>query len=48
MSLKKQAKVLSKAQVEAVLAYLGSTRYVARNRAIFLLSVRAEIGRAHV
>ena len=41
MSLKKQAKVLTKAQVEAVLAYLASTRYVARNRAIFLLSVRA-------
>ena len=37
MSLKKQAKVLTKAQVEAVLAYLASTRYVARNRAIFLL-----------
>ena len=41
MSLKKQAKVLTKAQVEAVLAYLASTRYVARNCAIFLLSVRA-------
>src|ERR1700734_1842976 len=31
----------SKGQTEAVLAYLTSTRYPERNRAIFLLSVRA-------
>jgi integrase len=41
MSLAKQAKILSKAQQEAVLAYLGTTRYPARDRLIFLLSVRA-------
>ncbi len=41
MSLAKQAKILSKSQQEAVLAYLGSTRYPARDRLIFLLSVRA-------
>ena len=41
MSLAKQAKILSKPQQEAVLAYLGSTRYPARDRVIFLLSVRA-------
>lgn len=41
MSLAKQAKILTKAQQEAVLAYLGSTRYPTRDRLIFLLSVRA-------
>jgi integrase len=41
MSLAKQAKILSKAQQEAVYAYLGSTRYPLRDRLIFLLSVRA-------
>lgn len=41
MSLGKQAKILSKAQVEAVLGYLRSTRYPERNRVIFLLSVKA-------
>ena len=41
MALTKQAKVLSKGQVEAVLAYLTSTRYPVRNRVIFLLSVKA-------
>lgn len=41
MALAKQAKILSKAQQEAVLAYLASTRYPARDRVIFLLSVRA-------
>lgn len=41
MALAKQAKVLSKAQQEAVLGYLASTRYPVRNRVIFLLSVRA-------
>ena len=41
MSLAKQAKILSKPQQEAVLAFLGSTRYPLRDRLIFLLSVRA-------
>jgi integrase len=41
MSLAKQAKILSKAQQEAVYAFLGSTRYPLRDRLIFLLSVRA-------
>ena len=41
MSLKKQAKTLSRAQVEALLAYLATTRQPSRNRLIFLLSVRA-------
>jgi integrase len=41
VGLKRQAKILSKGQTEAVLAYLTSTRYPERNRAIFLLSVRA-------
>jgi integrase len=41
MALGKQAKTLSKGQIEAVLASLGKTRHPVRNRAIFLLSVRA-------
>lgn len=41
MALGKQAKILSKAQQEAVLAYLAKTRNPIRNRAIFLLSVKA-------
>jgi integrase/recombinase XerD len=41
MSLGKQAKTLSKGQVEAVLGYLAKTRHSARNRLIFLLSVKA-------
>ena len=41
MSLKKQAKTLSRAQVDALLAYLATTRQPSRNRLIFLLSVRA-------
>ena len=41
MSLAKQAKTLTKAQIEAVLAYLTSTRHPVRNRVIFLLSVKA-------
>ena len=41
MGLAKQAKILSKAQQEAVLSFLSSTRYPARDRLIFLLSVRA-------
>ncbi len=41
MSLSKQAKTLTKAQQEAVLAYLTSTRHPERDRVIFLLSVKA-------
>lgn len=41
MALTKQAKILTKGQIEAVLAYLTSTRYPFRNRVIFLLSVKA-------
>jgi integrase/recombinase XerD len=41
MALGKQAKTLSKGQVEAVLAYLAKTRWPARNRLIFLLSAKA-------
>jgi integrase/recombinase XerD len=42
MGLGKQAKTLSKGQVEAMLAYLSATRRPNRNRLIFLLSV--EVG----
>jgi len=41
MSLGKQAKVLSKQQQDAVLAFLQTTRHAQRNKVIFLLSVRA-------
>jgi integrase/recombinase XerD len=41
MALTKQAKTLTKIQIEAVYNYLGSSRYPARNRLILLLSVRA-------
>jgi len=41
MGLGKQAKTLSKGQVEAVLGYLAKTRNPARNRLIFLLSTKA-------
>jgi len=41
MGLGKQAKTLSKGQVEAVLGYLAKTRWPTRNRAIFLLSIKA-------
>jgi integrase len=41
MSLGKQAKVLGRGQVEAVLGYLAKTRRPARNRLIFLLSAKA-------
>src|SRR5262245_1953878 len=41
MPLAKQAKVLTKAQVDGVLAYLSGTRHPIRNRAILLLSVKA-------
>ena len=40
MGLGKQAKTLSKGQVEAVLGYLAKTRWPTRNRVIFLLSAR--------
>jgi integrase len=41
MPLGKQAKVLSKAQVDRVLRHVGATRHPVRNRAIILLSVKA-------
>jgi integrase/recombinase XerD len=41
VSLGKQAKPLTKAQLEAVLGYLAKTRHPTRNRLIFLLSIRA-------
>jgi integrase/recombinase XerD len=41
MSLGKQAKVLTKGQVDAVLAFIANTRNPERNRVIFLLSVKA-------
>ena len=41
MGLAKQAKILSKNQIDAVLGYLSKTRYPIRNRVIFLLSIRA-------
>ena len=41
MSLNKQAKVLSKAQQNALLSYLETTRNPKRNKVIFLLSSRA-------
>jgi integrase/recombinase XerD len=41
MALGKQAKTLSKGQVDAMLAYLSTTRYPERNQLIFLLSAKA-------
>jgi integrase/recombinase XerD len=41
MALGKQAKILSKNQIDAVLGYLAKTRHPTRNKAIFLLSVKA-------
>lgn len=41
MSLGKQAKHLSKGQIEAVLGYLAKTRHPIRNQLIFLLSTKA-------
>lgn len=41
MSLGKQAKLLSKGQIEAVLGYLAKTRHPIRNRLILLLSIKA-------
>ena len=41
MSLNKQAKVLSKAQVVALCAFITGTRYPVRNQAVLMLSVKA-------
>ena len=41
MGLGKQAKTLSKGQIDAMLAYLTTTRHAKRNRLIFLLSAKA-------
>ena len=41
MALGKQAKTLSRRQVDGVLAYLATTRNPVRNRLMFLLSIRA-------
>jgi integrase len=41
MSLAKQAKTLSKGQIDAALGYVTRTRHPTRNRAILLLSVKA-------
>ena len=41
MPLGKQAKILTKGQVEAALAYIEKTRHPIRNRVILLLSVKA-------
>ena len=41
MALGKQAKALSRAQVEGALCYVATTRYPLRNRVILLLSVKA-------
>jgi len=41
MALGKQAKTLTRAQIEGVLGYLDGTRYPSRNRVILLLSVKA-------
>jgi integrase len=41
MALSKQAKTLSKAQIDAVQSFLAKTRHPVRNRLIFLLSVKA-------
>ncbi len=41
MALGKQAKTLTKAQADAALGYLSTTRHPARNRVVLLLSVKA-------
>jgi integrase len=41
MALGKQAKTLSKGQIDALLGYVAQTRHPIRNRVIVLLSVRA-------
>jgi integrase/recombinase XerD len=40
LGLGKQAKTLTKGQIDAMLAYLSTTRHPARNRLIFLLSTK--------
>lgn len=41
MALGKQAKTISKAQIDGALGYIAKTRYPLRNRVILLLSVKA-------
>ncbi len=41
MGIGKQAKILNRSQVEAVLNYINGRRYGLRNQVIFLLSIRA-------
>jgi integrase/recombinase XerD len=41
MGIGKQAKILNRSQVEAVLNHINGRRYCLRNQVIFLLSVRA-------
>ena len=41
MALGKQAKTLTKTQVDAIASYLGTRRYGLRDQTVFLLSVRA-------
>jgi integrase/recombinase XerD len=41
MGLCKQAKTLSRGQIDAMLAYLATTRHAKRNCLIFLLSAKA-------
>lgn len=41
MALSKQAKTLSRGQIEGVLGYISASRYPPRNRVILLLSVKA-------
>jgi integrase/recombinase XerD len=43
MALGKQAKTLSKAQVEGALGYIGKTRYPHRNRVILLAVIEGGI-----
>ncbi len=44
MALGKQAKTLTKAQVDAALGYLSNTRHAARNRVVLQLSARPGSG----
>ena len=41
MALGKQAKVLSKGQIDGALGYIAKTRHPVRNQVIFLLSAKA-------
>jgi len=41
MALGKQAKTLSRGQIDGALGYIAKTRYPLRNRVILLLSVKA-------